>query len=96
MLMVTVGMELEAREFCVVARRKGALLGPLLLPAILLPVLGFALACGLALVGLSWHPRSEGRTLLATCPEETSFITTDNPLILTPPPDHKPGLFYSA
>jgi bile acid:Na+ symporter, BASS family len=48
LLMVTVGMELETRDFREVARRKGVLLWTLLLPAILLPGLGFALARALA------------------------------------------------
>jgi len=51
LLTVLVGMELEARDFRQVARRKGVLLGTLLLlPAILLPALGFTLARALALL----------------------------------------------
>ena len=64
LLMVTVGMDLEVGDFREVARRKGALLGTLLLPAILLPVLGFALARALAL-----PPHlTAGILLLAACP----------------------------
>ena len=64
LLMVTVGLKLEARDFREIARRKGVLLGTLLLPAILLPVLGFALARGLAL-----PPHlTAGLLLLAACP----------------------------
>ena len=64
LLMVTVGMELEAHDFREVARRKGVLLGALLLPAVLLPVLRFALARGLAL-----PPHlTAGILLLAACP----------------------------
>jgi bile acid:Na+ symporter, BASS family len=62
--MVTVGMELEARDFREVADRKRTLLGALLLPAILLPGLGLALARGLAL-----PPHlAAGILLLAACP----------------------------
>ena len=58
LLMVTVGMELEPRAFRVVARRKSLLLWTLLLPAILLPMLGFAvrnvgLAMGIAVTILN-------------------------------------------
>ena len=42
-------MELEAHDFGEVARREGMLFRTLLLPAILLPVLAFALARSLAL-----------------------------------------------
>jgi bile acid:Na+ symporter, BASS family len=64
LLMVTVGMELEGRDFREVARRKEVLLGTLLLPAILLPVLAFALARVLAL-----PPHlTAGILLLAACP----------------------------
>ena len=48
LLMVTLGMELDARDFREVARRKGVLLGTLLLPTMLLPVRVFALARALA------------------------------------------------
>lgn len=62
--MVTVGMELEARDFREVVRRKGALLGVLLVPAVLLPLLAFALARSLAL-----PPHlTAGILLLAACP----------------------------
>jgi bile acid:Na+ symporter, BASS family len=73
LLMVTVGMELEARDFREVARRKGVLLWTLLLPAILLPGLGFALARALAL-----PPHlTAGVLLLAACPigDVASFYT---------------------
>ena len=64
LLMVTVGMDLDARDFREVARRKGVLLGTLLLPAILFPMLGFALARALAL-----PPHlTAGILLLAACP----------------------------
>jgi BASS family bile acid:Na+ symporter len=64
LLMVAVGMELEARDFREVLRRKEALLATLLLPAILLPVLGFAVARALAL-----PPHlTAGIVLLAACP----------------------------
>ena len=64
LLMVTVGMELEARDFREVTRRKGLLLGTVLLPALLLPVLGFALTRALAL-----PPHlTAGLLLLAACP----------------------------
>jgi bile acid:Na+ symporter, BASS family len=64
LLMVTVGMELEPRDFREVSRRKGVLLWTLLLPAILLPGLGFALARALAL-----PPHlTAGVLLLAACP----------------------------
>jgi bile acid:Na+ symporter, BASS family len=64
LMMVTVGMELEALDFRDVARRKGVLRGTLLLPAILLPVLGFALARAL---GVPPH-LTAGFLLLAACP----------------------------
>jgi len=64
LLMVTVGMELEPHEFREVARRKGVLLATLLLPAVLLPLLGFALA---RLLALPPH-LTAGILLLAACP----------------------------
>ena len=64
LLMVTVGMELEGRDFREVARRKAALFGALLLPAVLLPLLAFALARVLALPA---HLMA-GLLLLAACP----------------------------
>lgn len=64
LMMVTVGMDLEARDFREIARRKRALLRALLLPAVLLPFLGFGLARALAL-----PPHlTAGILLLAACP----------------------------
>jgi BASS family bile acid:Na+ symporter len=64
LLMLTVGMDLEARDFREVARRKGSLIVVLLLPALLLPVLGFGLA---HLLTLQPH-LAAGLLLLAACP----------------------------
>jgi bile acid:Na+ symporter, BASS family len=64
LMMVTVGTELEARDFPKLARQKGAILGTLVLPTIVLPVLGFALACCLSLPS---H-LTAGLLLLAACP----------------------------
>jgi len=64
LLMVTVGTELEARDFRAISRRKGMLAGTLLLPPLLLPVLGFLLARAFAL-----PPHlTAGLLLLAACP----------------------------
>lgn len=64
LMMATVGMELEPDAFRRLARRRGLLAGTLLLPAALLPVLGFALARALAL-----PPHlTAGLLLLAACP----------------------------
>ena len=64
LLMVTVGMELEAGDFRRVTQRKGTLLCTLLLPAGLLPALGFGLT---RLMRLPAH-LGAGVLLLAACP----------------------------
>jgi bile acid:Na+ symporter, BASS family len=64
LLMMTVGAELQVRDFREVVRRKGLLLGILLLPAALLPVIGFALA---RILALPPHLMA-GILLLAACP----------------------------
>jgi bile acid:Na+ symporter, BASS family len=64
LMMVTVGMELETGDFRRVAQQKGTLLCALLLPAGLLPALGFGLT---RLMGLPAH-LSAGVLLLAACP----------------------------
>jgi len=64
LLLLTVGMELKARDLHDLAYRKGALFGALFLPAILLPLLGFGLSRVLAL-----PPHlTAGILLLAACP----------------------------
>ena len=64
LLMLTVGIELETSDFRQMRRRTAAFFGALLLPALVLPVLGFALARAL---GLPSH-LCAGILLLAACP----------------------------
>jgi BASS family bile acid:Na+ symporter len=64
LMMVAVGLELEWRDFREVTHRTGTLVGTLLLPVVLLPALGFAIARVLALPS---HVRA-GILLLAACP----------------------------
>jgi len=64
LMMAAVGMELEARHFRAVARRKGALLLALAAQAAILPVLGFVLS---RLLALPPHI-SAGILLVAACP----------------------------
>ncbi len=64
LLMVTAGVELAPEDFRAVLRRKSRLVGALLLPTLLLPLLGFGVTRWLDLP----PPLAAGLLLIAACP----------------------------